>query len=180
MQYINWVCAVTLPLMICACSSNQSSELAQDRSYIPDFNSVHVPTDGRLLNEHVRMYVSVKIKQEQFRYENKQQISNKTRTVINQHGYSADSLEKAALEHFEFNPRVYFWAKNTIEDILINYTDVNANPRRTMSNISNPVIAHNLAVIQKFKEDLRFAKQYRIEPKLLTTSNSTVIRKPSS
>ena len=183
MQYTAKVCAIGVFLLfLSACSSNLSPESNRQENNNSTYDLSSIPRDGKLRAEHVRMYVSVKIKQEQLRFESKsqQQINDAFDSSYHRNARTTNTFEKAAIEHFEFDSQVYFWSKNVIDDILINYTDSDSNPRSSMSNIGNPTIAYNLAMLTKFKDDLRFAKHYRIDPKLLTTSRTTLARKPST
>ena len=183
MLYTKIVCAMALILFFSAsCSSNQSSDINHQKNINSHFELPSISKDGRLRAEHVHMYVSAKIKQEQLRYEKESHQKNIefTGSLNNSNSSENISLERAAIEHFEFDPQVYFWSKNIIDDTLANYTDNDSNPRKSMSNIGNPVIAHNLRILKKFKDDLRFARYYKLKPKLLTTSSSALKRKPST
>lgn len=182
MQYTKWVCAAVLMLYLTACSSNQIPEAYQQQDDINNNELSSIPKDGKLRTAHVRMYVAVKIKQEQLRHEAQpgQSVNQAANLPNNTYRNVDNAFEKAAIEHFEFESDVYYWAKNKINDTLINYTDDGSTPLKTMSNIGNPVIAHNLSILKKFKDELRFASQYKLEPKLLTTSSSVVTKKPST
>lgn len=182
MQYTRLVCATALMLYLTACSSNQIPEAYQQQEDANNSELSSIPKDGKLRSAHVRMFVAVRIKQEQLRYEAEtEQSVNHSRNLSNHsYRYINNRFEKAAIEHFEFDSDVYFWAKDKISDTLINYTDDGSNPLQSMSNIGNPIIAHNLSILKKFKDDLRFAQQYKLKPKLLTTSNSAVSTKPST
>lgn len=182
MQDIARVCAMFLVFFISACGSNIPSKLDRD-DYIGSRDDLSsIPKDGRLQTEHIYMYVSVKIKQEQLRYESasKQQNQNIKYLSNENHINTNSKFEKAAIDHFEFDSHVYHWTKNVINDLLINYTDSSINLRSTMSNVGNPMIAHNLSVIKKYKDDLRFAQQYKLKPKLIATSVSATHKKPST
>ena len=182
MQYARLVCSTALLLYLAACSSNQIPESYQQQDDENNSELSSIPKDGKLRASHVRMFVAVRIKQEQLRHEAEPGQSVDRSSNLPNHSYrnTNNGFEKAAIEHFEFDSDVYFWAKNKINDTLINYTDAGSNSLKTMSNIGNPIIAHNLSILKKFKDDLRFAQQYKLKPKLLTTSNSAVSTKPST
>lgn len=181
MKYTIIVCAAALLLILGACSSNQAPDaFIQDDAINNELSSI--PKDGKLHAAHVRMYVSVKIKQEQLRHQNETGRSTNDSSYLSNNLYrnTNDVFEKEAIEYFEFDRNVYYWARNKINDTLINYTEDGSSPRKSMSNIGNPIIAHNLSILKKYKDDLRFAKHYKLEPKLITTSNSVVTKKPST
>ena len=85
MNYLIYTAA--LLLLLSACSSNQTADINQQQfddnqnikktvETIPqEPRAPVIPIDGRLRDEHMQMYVSVKIKQEQLRYQHEEAIS---------------------------------------------------------------------------------------------------------
>ena len=166
--------AATL-LLLSGCHSNQVSDLEQQNhptgnqgihktvDNVPQQEASVIPLDGRLRAEHMQMYVSVKIKQEQIRYEQaityvKSQVQDASKTQID----TDITLERLAIDDFEFNPQLYFWAKKTIAETLARFANEGIGKGKRITNFEEAVIAHNLSMIDKFKDELRFAENYQL------------------
>ena len=180
-------------LLLSACSSNQSSNQPSDVSQqnfagknqniqnavekIPSQESPVVPMDGRLRNEHIQMYVSVKIKQEQLRYEQSiayiktQETNTKATRAI-----SDIEIEKLAIEHFDLNPELYFWSKKIINNTLKRSAMEDVSKPRRISSFEEAVVVHNFSMIEKFKDELRFAQQYKLHPPTSTKPKTTKVK----
>lgn len=161
--------------------SNQHSNIHRAVETIQEQKSPTVPIDGRLRDEHLQMYVSVKIKQEQLRYAAETENSS---SFISNVGAAADIesgvnhlpsvrkatkqspviYEKKALADFEFNTYLYYWAKQTIADTLARLPVDKALNKRRASNFEEYVVAHNLRMIEKYRDQLRFAENYKLNP----------------
>ncbi|MCI0508399.1 MAG: hypothetical protein L0Z73_20185 [Gammaproteobacteria bacterium] len=191
------VFAIVIILILSGCGSNQPANVSQHKKniqtdihkaveIIPQQTTPVIPIDGRLRDEHLQMYVSVKIKQEQLRYETEistspnlsANISNaentgvatKGKTPVSQSntvkpviGTEKINYEKMAVEDFEFNKYLYFWAKQTIAETLERANAHNDGKISRAANFSEYVISHNLEMIEKYKDQLRFAENYKLE-----------------
>ena len=193
------VFTTAMVVLLCACSSHQSADI--DISHhrldsqhpvqkaveiIPQQKSPTVPLDGRLRDEHLQMYVSVKIKQEQLRYDSETSHASKqakinnevpmTEVAPNQKRYTLQSAkqsiknsnaiyEKMAVEDFEFNTQLYFWAKQTIAETLEQAAIKNKAKSKysRASNFQEYVITHNLQMIEKYHDQLRFVANYKLQ-----------------
>ncbi|WP_455207396.1 hypothetical protein [Kaarinaea lacus] len=189
------VFTTAMVVLLCACSSHQSADI--DISHhrldsqqpvqnaveiIPQQKPPTVPLDGRLRDEHLQMYVSVKIKQEQIRYDsetspslNQVKINNKvpmTDVATNQKRHTLQSTrkpnadyEKMAVEDFEFNTQLYFWAKQTIAETLEQAAIKNKAKSKysRASNFQEYVITHNLQMVEKYHDQLRFVENYKLQ-----------------
>lgn len=194
--------AVIIPLLY-ACGSNQPSEtLVQpenSKSQLFHKNALEgkphsmtpaVPMDGRLRDQHMQMYVSVKIRQEQLRYE--QEITYVTRherqkwpvtmpaNVQNAvHLTSSTSIspavyEKRAIAEFNFNTQLYFWAKRTIREAIARSENEDLDKYKRVSSFEESVIAHNINMIQKYQNELRFAQKYKLQ------SSASIVKQAAS
>ena len=184
MQYANLVFAMFLfLLMLFACSSNQSSKVSQHNNSENSSNSqdnvsqkqllATIPVDGKLRDEHLKMYVSVKIKQEQLRYQ--QQVStsdNKEQVDPNIQNYTDRDLEKIAINDFGFDSEIYYWSKRIIQDTLLIYVGSNSTPDTDHTN--RDLLMHNLSVLAKHKDELRFANSYRLKLNVSSNPQSTL------
>jgi hypothetical protein len=190
-------------LLFSACSSKQSSDVIHPDSYNAQNNSIvrantissntvdrqnaqrvkvrvtpihvtpSVPVDGRLRDADITVYVSVKIKQEQFHYEwaITQTINQELNTLYAQSD-SDINFETLAINYFEFDPQLYHWSKKTINTTLSHVSDPEFSNREEMSNFNQWVISHNISMIEKFKDELRFAKNYKLNPTFITKPKS--------
>ena len=196
------VAAVTIPLL-CACGSNQPSDPGQAQNtnhrqniqnaieIIQQENTPAVPMDGRLRDEHLQMYVSVKIRQEQLRYEqgityvaqhSQHKVSDKkgntagtqnTVYVLSNEPVPHRIYEKQAVKEFEFDDQLYFWAKRTIQAAMARSASEDLAEHKRISSFEESVAAHNLKMIQKYQDELQFALNYKLQP-------PTSIKKPTS
>jgi hypothetical protein len=191
------VFAIVIILILSGCDSNQPADVSQQESnsqtnihkaveIIPQQTTPVIPIDGRLRDEHLLMYVSVKIKQEQLRYETEistasslnTNVSNVVNASIAAKGKTpvpspittksatgADKIdyEKIAVEEFEFNKYLYFWAKQTITETLARANVRDERKITRAANFSEYVISHNLEMIEKYKDQLRFAESYKLK-----------------
>jgi hypothetical protein len=195
MRCHNLVLTAVVLLFLSGCGSNQpaNTDVSQPNSSrqsnihnavdtIQEPKSPTVPIDGRLRDEHLQMYVSVRIKQEQLRYKSETEnaanyISNTSDTKIADAHTNAASrsltsaaknssalYEKQAVEDFEFNRHLYFWAKQTIVDTLARAPIGNALSKKRASNFEEYVVTHNLRMIEKYRDQLRFAENYKLHP----------------
>lgn len=195
MRCHNLVLTAVVLLFLSGCGSNQpaNTDVSQSKSNhhsdihkavdtIQEQKSPTIPIDGRLRDEHLQMYVSVRIKQEQLRYEAETEnaanyISNTAGTKITDAGTntaprsltsaaknSSALYEKQAVENFEFNRHLYFWAKQTIVDTLARAPIGNALSKKRASNFEEYVVTHNLQMIEKYRDQLRFAENYKLHP----------------
>lgn len=182
---------VTIPLL-CACGSNQPSGSGPDRSTshsqniqqdvesIPQKKTPVVPMDGRLRDEHMQMYVSVKIRQEQLRYEQGITYIAK-QDPQNPHGKPAalhlaqarlsgreqvpDRVyEQMAVKEFEFNRQLFYWTKQTIRNVMDDLSNEGGVGKRTASNFEESVKMHNRNMIKKYRDELAFALNYQLPP----------------
>jgi len=170
MQYAGIVLASALYLLLFACSSDQFTESLAPVTH-KSIDSVDntaektkvsgIPTDGKLRDEHLQMYVSVQIIQEQIRY---QQATSGTKTG------DASNLEKQAINHFEFDYQLYHWVKKVIKETSLSANEANFISVNNALNPVNAVIAHNRATIQKYKGELEFVKKYKLQPRLVKSS----------
>ena len=122
-----------------------------------------IPTDGKLRDEHLQMYVSVQIIQEQIRY---QQETSGTKIG------DANTLEKQAINHFEFDNQLYHWVKKVIKETSQSENEANFISINNTLNPVNAVVAHNHATIKKYKGELEFVKKYKLQPRLVKSSPS--------
>jgi hypothetical protein len=195
MRCHNLVLTAVVILFLSGCGSNQPTNSNISQPKPSNHSDIHkavdtfqeqkpptIPIDGRLRDEHLQMYVSVRIKQEQLRFEAESDnaanyISNTSDTVISGAGSKQVSpslsaaarnssvlYEKKAIEDFEFNRHLYFWAKQTISDTLAHAPIDNALNKRRASNFEEYVVTHNLQMIEKYRDQLRFAENYRLHP----------------
>ena len=195
MRCHNLVLTAVVLLFLSGCGSNQpaNTDVSQPNSNrqsnihnavdtIQEPKSPTVPIDGRLRDEHLQMYVSVRIKQEQLRYASETEnvtnyISNTSdtkitdadtntasRSLISVAKNSSAVYEKQAVEDFEFNRHLYFWAKQTIVDTLARAPIGNALSKKRASNFEEYVVTHNLQMIEKYRDQLRFAENYKLHP----------------
>ena len=187
------VCTTTLFLLLSASSSNQPADVSQQRfdnnqsiektveSNAQQPRPPIIPIDGRLRNEHMQMYVSVKIRQEQIRYQHKKSntpvlsknnaapINN---TVENQpvNQNNSDTVgnarlnERLAIEEFEFNVQLYHWVKQTIQRTQARSLEEDVSKYKRVSNFEEYVLAHNLKMLKKHEDELRFAAKYKLSP----------------
>ena len=179
MQYANLVFATFLfLLMLFACSSNQSSKVSQQNHSENSSNTrdnesqekllATIPVDGKLRDEHLKMYVSVKIKQEQLRYQQQTSTSeNKEQVDANFQHYTDRDLEKIAFNDFGFDSEIYYWSKRIIQDTLLIY--VGGTSTSDTDHTKRDVLTHNLSLLAKHRDELRFANSYRL--KLNTSPN---------
>lgn len=193
MQYQHAVVMTALAvLFLSGCGSNQASINQHKIDYQTDIHKAvdtvpvqpsepTIPLDGRLRDEHLQMYVSVKIKQEQLRYEAEDAIEATyiagNRAVVIPAAASKQSLsaaspaakkasaryEQQAIENFEFNTHLYFWAKHTIHETFTRASREGTLKRRA-SNFKEYVLSHNLQMVEKYKDQLRFAENYKLNP----------------
>lgn len=195
MRCHNLVLTAVVLLFLSGCGSNQpaNTDVSQPNSnYHSDIHKAvdtyqeqkppTIPIDGRLRDEHLQMYVSVRIKQEQLRFEAESDnatnyISNTGDIKITDAGTNTASPsltaavkkssalnEKQAVEDFEFNRHLYFWAKQTIVDTLARAPIGNALSKKRASNFEEYVVTHNLQMIEKYRDQLRFAENYKLHP----------------
>ena len=191
MNYV--VCTAALFLLLSACSSNQPADVS--RQQIDNNKNIRqtletnsqqprspiIPIDGRLRDEHMQMYVSVKIKQEQIRYQHEgsnsvilsnNEAASRNNTTANQqvNQSNSDTVAKAilnerlAIEEFEFNAQLYHWVKQTIRYTQIQSNKEDVSKSRRASNFEEYVLAHNLKMLEKHADELRFAANYKISP----------------
>jgi len=185
MQFANPVFAVFLFLLVLsACNTSQSAKVSQhnnsDKSGInPDKVSLKqllstIPADGKLRDEHLTMYVSVKIKQEQLRYLQKSALTDVANSSENNfHRFTERDLEKIAIEDFGFNSEIYFWSKKMIHDTLAAYAD--SKPDSDADNLTknNDALIHNLSIVAKHRDELRFAHNYRLKLQISSSRQSS-------
>lgn len=195
MRCHNLVLTAVVILFLSGCGANQPSNSSISQPKSSNHSNIHkavnifqeqkpptIPIDGRLRDEHLQMYVSVRIKQEQLRFEAESDnaanyISNASDAVISGAGSKQASpslvvaaknssvlYEKKAIEDFEFNRHLYFWAKQTIVDTLAYAPVDNALNKRRASNFEEYVVTHNLQMIKKYRDQLRFAENYKLHP----------------
>ena len=186
------VLAAAIVILLSACSSNHPADVYHQQAVKNQrtINTVEanpkqlrspvIPIDGRLRDEHIQMYVSVRIKQEQIRFQReelrstflakrgqqssstpgKSQVVNlKDSTSI----ISQKQLEKMAVEEFDFNVQLYHWAKQTIQRTQTYLTNDNIMKSRRASSFEEYVLSHNLKMLDKYQDELRFAVNYKIE-----------------
>jgi len=182
MQYANLVFAMFLfLLMLFACSSSQSSKVSQHNNSENSSNTqdnasqqqllATIPVDGKLRDEHLKMYVSVKIKQEQLRYQ--QQVSKseiKEQVDPNFQRYTERDLEKIAINDFGFDSEIYYWSKKIIQNTLLTY--VGGSSTSDTNHINTDVLMHNLSILAKHKDELRFANSYRLKLNVSSSQQS--------
>lgn len=182
MQYANLVFAMFLfLLMLFACSSSQSSKVSQHNNSENSSNTLDnasqqqllatIPVDGKLRDEHLKMYVSVKIKQEQLRYQ--QQVSKseiKEQVDPNFQRYTERDLEKIAINDFGFDSEIYYWSKKIIQNTLLTY--VGGGSTSDTNHINTDVLMHNLSILAKHKDELRFANSYRLKLNVSSSQQS--------
>lgn len=166
MQYTRIVLASTLYLLLFACSSDQVTEslapvAGTPKDSVKSANLSGIPTDGKLRDEHLQMYVSVQIIQEQIRY---QQTTSGTKIG------DANVLEKQAINHFEFDNQLYHWVKKVIKETSQSDNEANFISVNSTLNPVNAVVAHNRATIKKYKGELEFVKKYKLQPRLVKSS----------
>ncbi|WP_455220810.1 hypothetical protein [Kaarinaea lacus] len=185
------VFAAAIILLLSACGSNQTASINQPDisnqkdihkavEIIPQQKIPTIPIDGRLRDEHLQMYVSVKIKEEQLRYEAESADSNvhiakvadqsvadsnqkppaRQQEAIN----SPSRYEKKAIEEFEFNSNLYLWAKQTIYETLSRSPVENTLSKKRASNFTEYVVNHNLRMINKYRDQLQFVENYKLHP----------------
>ena len=183
--------AAVIILLVSGCGSNQTASISQQDisnqkdihkavEIIPQQKTPTIPIDGRLRDEHLQMYVSVKIKAEQLRYEMESADSNvhiarvadQTVAEINQKPStrqaeainSPSAYEKKAIEEFEFNSNLYFWAKQTIYETLAQSPVDNTFSKKRASNFAEYVVNHNLRIVNKYRDQLQFVENYKLHP----------------
>jgi hypothetical protein len=189
----NVVCTIAIFLLLSACSSNKPADVSQQQidsnqkvkntveTYPQQPRSPVIPLDGRLRDEHIKMYVSVKIKQEQIRYQHEESdtailskintasIDNTTgNQLANQsNSYTAGKAilnERLAIEEFEFNVQLYHWVKQTIQRTHARSLEEDIRKYKRFSNFEEYVLVHNLNMLEKHEDELRFADNYKIPP----------------
>lgn len=187
------VCTIAIFLLLSACSSNKPADVSQQQidnnqkvkktveTYPQQPRSPIVPLDGRLRDEHMEMYVSVKIKQEQIRYQHEElntaifsknnaasmDSSYETQPVNTNHSNRVNpaiSYEKMAVKEFEFNGQLYHWAKQIIQRTQARSIKEDISKYKRVSNFEEYVIVHNLKMLEKHEDELRFADNYKISP----------------
>ena len=195
MRCHNLVLTAVVLLYLSGCGSNQPANTDVSQPNSNGQSNIHkavdtfqqqksptIPIDGRLRDEHLQMYVSVRIKQEQLRYEfetentanyilNTGEIKSAdtdtniaSRSLTSVAKNSSAFYEKKAVEDFEFNRHLYFWAKQTIVDTLARAPIGNALSKKRASNFEEYVVTHNLQMIEKYRDELRFAENYKLHP----------------
>lgn len=166
MQYARIVLASALYLLLFACSFDQVTEslapvAGTQKDNVENAKVSGIPTDGKLRDEHLQMYVSVQIIQEQIRYQHKT-----SGTKIG----DANALEKQAIKHFEFDTQLYHWVKKIIKETSQSDNEATYVPVNGTIVPVNAVVAHNRAVIRKYKGELEFVKKYKLPPRLVKSS----------
>lgn len=203
MQLANPVIAVFLFLLtLSACHSSQPANASRDDN--PEISgnrldnlaleqvSLTIPADGKLRDEHLTMYVSVKIRQEQLRFQQKTSSTStekKESSGTNSHDSAKNQFEEIAMQEFGFDSRIYLWSKKMIHDTLAAdiVSDSKSSPALLIQN--DDALFHNLSVIAKHNDELRFADNYKLEPpsslisqqslKRISVSQPAVPPKPS-
>jgi len=188
MRYQFVVYTATMLLLLTGCGSNQTADV--DQPNISTHDNIHnaveitpqkaptIPIDGRLRDEHLKMYVSVKIKEEQLRYaaetasanihiaqvanpstDNTKPVNEQSKTIN-----APTNYEKKAIEEFEFNSYLYLWAKQTIANTLAHEPLSDTLRRKRASNFTEYVVNHNLQMVDKYRDQLEFAEHYKLHP----------------
>ena len=67
-----------------------------------------------------------------------------------------------AINEFEFNEQLYQWAKRTIELTSARNLEEDISNYKRASNFEEYVLAHNLKMLEKHEDELRFAVNYKI------------------
>ena len=184
------VFATIIALMLAACSSNHQTAVSQQQidskqtvkktieSYPKQQRSPVIPIDGRLRDEHIQMYVSVKIKQEQLRYQQEEsnstiQIKNTVSNINSKENQPVNSdnsfnitpaslIERVAVEEFDFNVQLYHWVKQTIRYTQARRTEMETSNQQRISSFEEYVMAHNLEMLERHADELHFAANYKI------------------
>ena len=180
MQYANVVFATFLFFLLFACNASQSSKATQQNNLEKSSKTQNhtlqgellstIPVDGKLQDAHLQMYVSVKIKQEQLRYQ--QEISQSKELEQDNrysHNYTDRDLETIAINEFGFDPKIYHWSKKIIQNTLRVNVSEESRSDTGSKQLGNQVLKHNLSVLAKHNDELRFANSYRL--KLNISSN---------
>jgi len=187
--YVFVVITAAMLLLLSGCGSSQTANIEQANiriqdnihdavEIIPQQKAPTIPIDGRLRDEHLRMYISVKIKEEQLRYEAETAneyshialVANRSATTSKQVARQPASIngpssyEKKAIEEFDFNFPLYLWAKQTIADTLARKPLDNTLRKKKASNFTEYVVNHNLQMINKFSDQLQFVERYKLHP----------------
>ncbi|WP_455202089.1 hypothetical protein, partial [Kaarinaea lacus] len=74
--------------------------------------------------------------------------------------------EKMALKEFEFNGQLYQWARQTIRRTQARMIQENISKAKRASNFEEYVLMHNLRMLEKHADELRFAENYKISSAL--------------
>jgi len=163
--------------MLHACSSNQSSGNSQNHYSQPEhFGNAQqkvtlekslsdIPADGKLRPEHIKMYVSVRIKQEQLRYQRHTEnpASGELEKTNLQNSALTDDIETIAIDDFGFDSKIYYWSKKVIQETLQNYSSSSSSTAAELTD--NDTLVHNLTLLKKHRDELRFAHSYRLKLK---------------
>lgn len=185
MQYANAVFALFLFFVLFACNTSQSTKATQQKNSEKTENKQintsqeqllsTIPVDGKLRDEHLKMYVSVKIKQEQLRYQQQLSQSQSIEQIDpNFQKYTDKEIEAIAVNEFGFDLQVYFWSKKIIQDTLLVYAGSSPAPDAISLQPGKNVLTHNLSILTKHRDELRFANSYRLKLNISSSRQSAL------
>jgi hypothetical protein len=167
-------------IVLWACGSNQPADsdrvqntdprknIQKAVEIIPQQSFPVVPIDGRLRDEHIQMYVSVKIRQEQLCYEQnityvkRQNKRDAAACASSKKANSSRTYEKLAIKEFDFNDQLFYWVKRTVNDATVRRAKTGPVSGKRASSFEESVAIHNMRMIQKYQDELTFALNYRI------------------
>lgn len=174
MQYANIVFTTALLLLsLFACSASQSTSFSENNSIEKTRNnkstgthpetSLSIPVDGKLGDEHLKLYVSVTILVEQLRYEQVSAQLQKSNRPFSQNSTNNRALEELAIDYFGYDPQLYYWSKKIIEKILNNPGTPAQNTDDVKVYLAREILFHNIAILEKNRDELQFALNYRLK-----------------